>query len=153
MIRFQVPTATMSRNVEIKASVADLNVLLKRASELCDLDYPWRNKGKRIAQRDIFFHSTNGRMKLRRLETEVSPHSPNIFTVGKRCQLFDTVPPCPQRMTYRKRTEPKLNLRSILVDPFFVNLSTNRFPVSKLHSPSFYRTLNLRPSRRPKPRS
>ena len=74
----------MSRNVEIKASVADLNALLKRASELSDLDYPWRKKGKRIAQRDIFFHSTNGRMKLRRLETEVSPHSLSIFTVGQR---------------------------------------------------------------------
>lgn len=73
----------MSRNVEIKASVADLTALLKRASELCDPDYPWRNKGKRIAQRDIFFHSTNGRMKLRRLETEVSPHSPSIFIVGQ----------------------------------------------------------------------
>ena len=64
-----LPTET-KRNVEIKASVSDPAAVLKRASELCDRTYAYKN-GLKIGQKDTFFNSANGRLKLRRLETAV----------------------------------------------------------------------------------
>ena len=61
----------MQRNVEIKAVVSDLAAVLKRASELSDLSYAYRDGGMKIEQTDTFFNSSNGRVKLRRLKTEV----------------------------------------------------------------------------------
>ena len=62
----------MQRNVEIKAVVSDLAAVLKRASELSDLSYAYRDGGMKIEQTDTFFNSSNGRVKLRRLKTEVN---------------------------------------------------------------------------------
>ena len=49
----------MSRNVEVKAKVHDINSLLKKAVELCKME------AILIEQSDTFFQTIKGRLKLR----------------------------------------------------------------------------------------
>ncbi|MCP4182902.1 MAG: class IV adenylate cyclase [Hyphomicrobiales bacterium] len=60
----------MPRNVEIKAKVDNLQAVLEKARLLSE------NQPVLIKQKDVFFHSTNGRLKLRFLSPE---HGELIF--------------------------------------------------------------------------
>ena len=57
----------MPRNVEIKAYVDDLKALKAKACELSN-----DGKGLEIPQKDIFFKSNEGRLKLRYLQNQDS---------------------------------------------------------------------------------
>ncbi|GMT16502.1 hypothetical protein PFISCL1PPCAC_7799, partial [Pristionchus fissidentatus] len=55
---------TAMRNVEIKASVENWDELIRRAKDASGTD------GTLIEQVDVFFHSQNGRLKMRSLKTD-----------------------------------------------------------------------------------
>jgi len=54
----------MGRNIEVKAKVDDLEELRKRVEKICD------GLGEEIAQEDVFFYCSRGRLKLRFLATD-----------------------------------------------------------------------------------
>ena len=54
----------MARNVEVKATVEDLEELRKRVERICD------GPGEEIGQEDVFFYSIRGRLKLRFLAAD-----------------------------------------------------------------------------------
>ena len=63
-----------SRNIEIKAKVSDFDAFYKRAEELCAGQKPTILK-----QRDTFFNSPNGRLKLREFQAMDSNPAELIF--------------------------------------------------------------------------
>ncbi|KAM4677550.1 uncharacterized protein O3C94_009643 [Discoglossus pictus] len=52
----------MPRNVEVKATVSDWEGILQKCQELSD------SHGETLTQRDVFFHTAQGRLKLRNFQ-------------------------------------------------------------------------------------
>ena len=71
-----------SRNIEIKAEIksqSDFDDKVEIAKKLC------KSTGEIIEQRDIFFNSSKGRLKLRYLKVNIS------YNLDNRQECFDSV--------------------------------------------------------------
>uniref|UniRef100_A0AC34QKQ4 CYTH domain-containing protein n=1 Tax=Panagrolaimus sp. JU765 TaxID=591449 RepID=A0AC34QKQ4_9BILA len=68
----------MSRNIEIKAKVDDFESFYKLAKDLCNGQEPLVLK-----QKDTFFKSANGRLKLREFLNENDPHPAELILYNR----------------------------------------------------------------------